>query len=153
MKKFFNNAFTFGIFILAAFVLIRAVSPMLFPAQTPEVFAAQASFNDALDKAKATGKPVFAVFSASWCPPCQGYKRGALADDKVAQWLEANTVPVYVDVDEQPNAARKLDVSSIPATFMLSPTGEVSAKAVGPLSTKDLLGWLDSNKPKAIASN
>ncbi|GAB4520282.1 MAG: hypothetical protein Tsb0013_23930 [Phycisphaerales bacterium] len=99
----------------------------------------------AVAKAKQEGKVVFAVATADWCAPCQTYKRGALADEAVASWIEANAVPLTIDVTD-PNVpspdARALGVSGIPATFLIDSSGQVLASATGALGTDDLLALL-----------
>ncbi|MEM8834243.1 MAG: thioredoxin family protein [Planctomycetota bacterium] len=74
----------------------------------------------AIERSKAEGKPVFVVTSASWCPPCRQYKKGALSDPSVTAFLQENAIPVYVDVDQHPDHAQALKVRSIPTTFVLN---------------------------------
>ncbi len=110
------------------------------PAPTPASFGA-ANLADAIAQA-GDERPVVAVFSASWCPPCRSYKRDALADADVTAWLDANAVPVLVDIDEDPEAARAAGVTSIPTTAIFR-NGEIVARRVGAASADDLLAWLE----------
>ncbi len=152
MKRILDNAFTVGVVLLGAFVLFRVFSPMLFPAEKPSVFADAITLPAALEQSKATGKPVFAVASASWCGPCQSYKKGALVDPKVEAWLTEHTIPVYIDVDEHSTDAQSLGVSSIPATFLLNADGQITARAQGKLSSRSLIDWLNSNTEQITAA-
>jgi thiol:disulfide interchange protein len=111
-------------------------------APTPQVFAQGLSLDEAVAQA-GPGGLVFAVATADWCPPCQSYKRGALADERVQAWVEANTVPVYIDVDARPQDAQRLEVSGIPATFLLR-DGVVIAGGSGAMPTETLLRWLET---------
>ncbi len=79
----------------------------------------------ALASAKAQQRPVLLVFGASWCPPCKKMKRDVWPDPEVAQLVESNFVPLYVDVDErsQANVSARYRVSSIPAVFILDAEG------------------------------
>ena len=113
-------------------------------APTPPVFDEQVTLASAIDAAASADQPrfVFAVATADWCAPCQGYKRGALTDQRVERWIMDNAVPVYIDVDERPDDAAVLGVSGIPATFLLR-DGQVVAAASGAMGADQLLGWLD----------
>lgn len=87
---------------------------------TPAWIADAEDLGTAIQRSKAEGKPVFVVTSASWCPPCQTYKKKTLSDPEVSAFLQDNAIPVYVDVDEHPDHAQALKVRSIPTTFVLS---------------------------------
>jgi len=141
--------FTVGLVAVAAVIFLRPT----VKAPVPEVFTASSStLEQAIDTASQSGKPVFAVATADWCGPCQAYKRGALSDPRVAEWVTANTEPVYINVDESPEAASRLGVRSIPATFMIKPDGTVVGSHAGGWSAEALLSWLDATKPEAVAS-
>tara|TARA_Y100001933_G_scaffold122861_1_gene122645 strand:+ start:304 stop:726 length:423 start_codon:yes stop_codon:yes gene_type:complete len=110
-------------------------------APTPEVFATGSSLAQGMEKANAAGKPVLAVVTADWCPPCQQLKRGALADPEVAAWIDANTVPVYINSDESPDDAAALKVRALPTTVLLR-DGEIIASRTGAASPADYLAFL-----------
>lgn len=112
-------------------------------APTPPSFAEGVPLDNAIELADGADRVVFAVATADWCPPCKTYKRGALSDDRVTAWLGANAVPILIDVDEFPDDASRLGVSSIPATFILR-DGEVVARSEGAWSAGALLDWLDA---------
>lgn len=112
-------------------------------APTPPVFDDEVTLAAAVDAAAADeDRFVFAVATADWCAPCQGYKRGALTDQRVEQWITNNAVPVYINVDERPDDAAALGVRGIPATFLLK-DGVVVASASGAMGADQLLAWLD----------
>ncbi len=105
----------------------------------------------AIVQAKAEGKIVFAVASADWCAPCQSYKRGALVDSNVAQWLDDNAITVSIDVTDTnaPNPdAQALGVSCIPATFVLNQEGQLVSRTTGAMNAGDLLAFLDRAAPR-----
>jgi len=117
-------------------------------APTPSAFAAGTSLDQALAESAATGRPVLALATADWCGPCQAFKRGALADEGVAAWIGAHTVPVLVDLTDEgapgaQEAARLLMVESIPALVMLR-EGEVVDRVAGVLSRERLMAWLEA---------
>ncbi len=84
-----------------------------------------AGLNDAGD----SGKPVFAFFTADWCPPCRKLKQGVLHDREVMDGLNEHYVLVKVDLTDRhgPNAglAQQFRVSGIPTVILIDwETGE-----------------------------
>ncbi len=110
-------------------------------APTPGVFREGSTLATAIDRAAAEGKPVLALVTADWCPPCQQLKRETLTDPAVAAWIEANTVPVYIDSDKNPDDARSLLVTSLPTTLLLR-DGEIIGTRVGYAGAEDYLRFL-----------
>ena len=130
--------------VLGAFIVLRGrVAP------TPPAFAQGAmTLQEATALAKEQGKVVFAVASADWCPSCQSYKRGALADSEVGAWLAENAITLTLDVTDRdtPNQdAAGLGVSSIPVSFIIDENGQTVARAGGTMSASELKSWLNEH--------
>lgn len=143
-----------GALVVALAVLISVlVSGRKAP--TPEAFAGATSSLDAgVAQAAEQHKLVFAVATADWCPACQSYKRGALADARIADWIAANAVPVYLDVTDGPgDAARRLGIDAIPASFVIDAHGDVLARREGATSPDTLLSWLQDAAGTKTASS
>ncbi len=90
----------------------------------------QHDLDAALTAAKTQQRPVLLVFGASWCPPCKKMKREVWPDPQVAELVESNFVPLYVDVDDrsQVDVSTRYGVSSIPAVFVLDSEGTATQK-------------------------
>jgi len=92
-------------------IVLGFVAVMMYlrrPAEVPEVFDKTLTFQAAMQQSEETGKPIFALVTADWCPPCQHYKRNALSDQTVAKTLRDETVPLYVDADTNREAMLSL---------------------------------------------
>ncbi len=78
-----------------------------------------------LDDADDAGKPVFAFFTADWCPPCRELKRGVLHDASVMAGLQENYVLVKVDLTKRSGVnaelAQEFNVRGIPTVILIDP--------------------------------
>lgn len=116
----------------------------------PKMFEDGLTFEQASERSLNEGKPVFAVFSATWCGPCQAFKRGALSDPRAEKFVRENFIPAYVDVDEQKSAARMFKVSSIPAIAVIR-GGERIRGGIGLMDIDALMKFLEEAKEQAAA--
>jgi len=141
MKKLLNNTFSAGLLIVSLVVLVKIV---LGPsaAATPAALAGVASLEQAIEKANEEHKVVFAVATSSRCAPCQSYKKGALADESVQAWIDENAIGILIDIDASPSDAERLQVRSIPTTFIIK-NGTIVGKEVGLVSKSALLKKLE----------
>lgn len=146
MRLMKHRVFLLSIGVATFLGVLSCSSGSSVVAPKPAYFDPAMTLDAALAQADREDKVVFAVASGdTWCPPCQRYKRGALSDGRIAQWIAANAVPVYIDVDPQtghPDASR-LGVRGVPTTVVLR-DGEVVARDTGALSAEDLLQLLAS---------
>lgn len=144
MRQLLDRAPLIGLLAVLAFVGFRMSGCSAEVAPKPALFSDATTLDEALDQSAATGKPVFVVATADWCGPCQVYKKGALAEASVAELIRARTIPVYLDVDADPEAAEMLGVSSIPASFLIR-DNEVRARLGGVRSAEALTQWIQAN--------
>jgi thiol:disulfide interchange protein len=122
------------------------------PAPTPTFFGQSFSLDDAMARAEKDDKVVFAYATADWCAPCQTFKRGALSNERVIDWMKQNAIPVYIDIDDNPEDAVRLGVNPIPASFVIA-DGRIVDSVDGPLSTERFLAWLERARQRAQQSN
>ena len=131
--------FVLAIVAIGAVLFLRPVSKAGMPALFD---GSPATLDAAMSKAESDGKVVFAYATADWCGPCQSYKKNTLSDPRVEQWVAANAVPVYIDVDARGEDAQRLEVSGIPATLIIK-DGIILDRAVGAVPPQQLLPWLE----------
>jgi thiol:disulfide interchange protein len=89
----------------------------------------------------ATHKPVFAYFTAQWCPACQSLRYTTWADDSVAKALQSY-VPVKVDVDAHRDIAMRYAPDFLPAFALLNSDGTIARAESGAMSPEEFLAWL-----------
>ncbi len=135
----------FIVLVLAALVGVRLFMGRAAP--VPDAFVDDVSLARAVEQSRRSGKPVFAVFTADWCGPCQAYKRGSLASDAVAEALRTRAIPVYVNVDTDREDLETLErlgrtIRGVPTTVVIH-DGEVREYVVGALHAEDVLAMLD----------
>lgn len=80
------------------------------------------------------GKKVLVDFFATWCGPC---KMLAPVLEELSETLPENCEIVKIDVDENPDAARKFHVMSIP-TLILFQDGQAVERMVGARPSAEL---------------
>ncbi len=83
--------------------------------------------------------PVLVDFWAEWCGPC---KMIAPILSEIATEQSGRVTIAKVNVDENPDIARRFDVMSIP-TLILFKDGEVSHRTVGAKGKSQLMTELD----------
>jgi len=83
--------------------------------------------------------PTVVHFSAVWCGPCAGVRRVV---DQVCADLPA-VAHVEIDMDANPEAARKLSVLSLPTTFVFDAEGRQRYRAAGVPTSVDLRSALE----------
>lgn len=78
--------------------------------------------------------PTVVHFSAVWCGPCAGVRRVV---DQVCADLPA-VAHVEIDMDANPDAARRLSVLSLPTTFIFDADGRQRYRTSGVPTAADL---------------
>jgi len=141
----------FGLIILASFAAILVFKMNGRPAETPEAFANHTTMTVASQHSAESGKPLLVLATASWCGPCQSFKRGALSDEAIGKYITDTTEPVYLDIDEHPDEARALGINSIP-TLMLVRDGQIVSRNTGVMNIRQTKSWLEEALAKAKLS-
>jgi thiol-disulfide isomerase/thioredoxin len=103
-------------------------------------------FNAALAQAKAAGKKVFVDFEATWCGPCKTMDEWIWTDAQVAAQLGAGYVGVKLDGDIEKALVKRYTVKGYPTMIVLDAAGTESTRAVGYLSSKEVLALLGATR-------
>lgn len=111
----------------------------------------QTDFAKASAEAKKKGQILLVDFNATWCGPCQMYKKEVFPT-KAFKVATKDVVLVDIDTDKQPALAEKFKVSGIPDIRILSPEGKELGKLVGFGGPEPLLEALAKAK-KEIGKN
>jgi len=130
------------IIVLLALVVPNALNLLRGPAETPGIFDQSYSMTQASQISQETGKPMLVLVTADWCPPCQKLKRSTLIDESVVDWVTTNTVPVYLEADENSDQIRTLPVRSYPTTLLIQ-DGEILT-SFGPMGASKYIDKLSS---------
>ncbi|HZO88317.1 MAG TPA: thioredoxin family protein [Chthonomonadaceae bacterium] len=92
------------------------------------------AWNDSLDSARKIaardGKVLLVDFYADWCGPCQEMIKTTYQDKRVVQH-SARFVPVLINIDKQPEVARKYNIEAIPTVLFLNASGKVLLQNIG----------------------
>lgn len=83
--------------------------------------------------------PTILHFSATWCGPCAAVRRVV---DQVCAELP-NVAHVEIDMDENPEAARRLSVLSLPTTLIFDADGRPRYRTTGVPRAADLRSALE----------
>lgn len=147
VRRRFRGVVVASVALLAAVAWLLILGVLSGPdgvAPTPAVFQTSTSLDAAATMASDADKPLLAVVTADWCPPCQWYKREALADERVHAIISSELVAVMIDADARPTDAQRLGARQIPTTVLLR-DGETVDGFTGPADANELLDWLERN--------
>jgi thiol:disulfide interchange protein len=119
------------------------------------VWGARQYFNSAAavlaDDRKAGVKPVLMMFTADWCGPCQAFKAGVLADDRVVFRVVKAYKFEKVDLTKWEGkngaTASKYGVNAIPTLMVVNSRGQEVARYRGPFDPGQFAEWLDKYSP------
>ncbi|WP_029110405.1 thioredoxin family protein [Mycobacterium sp. URHD0025] len=99
----------------------------------------QAANVDTSDLGLSQTGPTILHFSAEWCGPCAGVRR--VVDQVCAELPEV--AHVEIDMDANPEAARRLSVLSLPTTIIFDGNGRPRYRTSGVPKAADLRSALE----------
>ncbi len=98
------------------------------PSILDERLAWSTQLDDSLGKAADEYRPLVIFFHADWCPWCRRTHSEVFTDPAVRKQLEY-FVRVQIDIDRNPDVARKYGVRGVPALRVLSSNGTIRGGA------------------------
>jgi thiol-disulfide isomerase/thioredoxin len=101
--------------------------------------ADEASNVDTSDLGLSSDGPTILHFSATWCGPCAAVRRVV---DQVCEQLPT-VAHVEIDMDANPEAARRLSVLSLPTTLIFDADGRPRYRTTGVPRAADLRSALE----------
>ncbi len=102
-----------------------------------------ARLREALARAKARQVPLVLDFGGPFCRLSKRFEATTLADDRVIARLSSYEL-LQVDVEEDPDATKDLDVHGVPDLWVLDGTGKVLARHNGYLAPDAFLAFLEA---------
>ncbi len=123
-------------------------------APTPAMFDQAVTLDVALKQSEETGKPVFVLATADWCPGCQSLKRGALTDETLASAIQERAIVVYLDATSSSSQGHadvgRLGIGGLPTMLIIDDGKEIGR--TGARSASKLLTWFDKAVPQLKAA-
>ncbi|MFO7652868.1 MAG: thioredoxin family protein [Candidatus Krumholzibacteriia bacterium] len=81
-------------------------------------------YEQAIEQARVTGKPLLINFTADWCKYCRMMKAETYTDPEVIAYLREHYVVALVDTEERPGIAQQYFVRGLPTIWFLTSEGE-----------------------------
>ncbi|WP_370330401.1 thioredoxin family protein [Mycolicibacterium hippocampi] len=122
-----------------AFVISKLLTLRTTLAAAGAAAEAQIANMDTSDLGLSTAGPTVVHFTAQWCAPCVSVRKVV---DEVCADLPA-VAHLEVDIDANPEAARKLSVLSLPTTFVFDAGGRQRYRTSGVPTASDLRSALE----------
>ncbi|TVQ29964.1 MAG: thioredoxin [Phycisphaeraceae bacterium] len=126
---------------LAMIARTPAAALALDDAPAPSPFRSM-NYDEALAAAAESDTPLLVYATAVWCGPCRIMEQTTWVDERVVERLRDSMVAIKLDVDEEPETARKLAVRAMP-TMIVFVDGEEFDRKVGLQTAEQMLEWLD----------
>lgn len=110
-------------------------------------YTEQNSFEDILKEAQKANKPILAVFSATWCGPCQQLKTSLLKTDEFKK-IADEVVLLYIEQTTKEGAAynSKYKVIGFPSFRIFSQQGVLLDKGFPERTVDGFLKWISDVK-------
>ncbi len=87
-------------------------------------------YDTGIRQAERQNKPVLLTFYKAGTRFCEDISQNTYVNPRVIKYVEENFVPIFIDVDKQPDIARRYHVDYYPTHYIKRPDGE---KLFGPI--------------------
>lgn len=122
---------------------VRAVATLVVTFALALLASCGSTWDAAVARANAEGKPLVIEFYADWCGPCKRFEANVLKDAEVRQRLQSVQFFRY-DFDSQAGKhhANRLGVRSVPTFIAVDPEGFPMGGLQGAVSKERFLNFL-----------
>ena len=100
------------------------------------------TFDEAQKKGQDQSQKFFLYFYADWCGYCRKLEQQTFTDKSVADYINANFIPVRINSDRLPKVAARYGVQGFPDLRFLNAKGENIARWPGYIEADKLLPLL-----------
>lgn len=102
------------------------------------------NYSAAQQQSADAGKPMILYFTGEWCVPCRVMKRQVWADDEVKALVNAQFIPVAIDIDNPDHAAimARYNVGGAPVTIITDSQGNALRWRSGGIGKPEFLELL-----------
>jgi protein disulfide-isomerase len=109
------------------------------------------NYASAQKQATDSGKPIILYFTGTWCVPCRVMKRQVWADEEVKTLINAQFIPLEIDLDNPNDAAliARYKVGGTPVTIITDSHGNALRWRAGGLSKSEFIELLSEPNPSA----
>lgn len=104
------------------------------------------NIESAQNLANNSDKNIMIFFTTEWCSPCRIMKRQVFADNDVMKAMDAEVIPVEIDIDDSNAEAlvKQYNIGATPTTIFINPQGNVMDYAVGKMDKSKFLEMLEN---------
>jgi thiol:disulfide interchange protein len=100
-------------------------------ASGPGAIAWRQDLRAASAEAAAQGRPLWIQFTGPWCYYCQRMDRESFTHPRIVARSRDAFIPILLQADAHEGLALRYELSGLPATVIIRPTGEVLGKREG----------------------
>ncbi len=124
-------------------VACESTSLQKMPIEGDGIVFIEDNWQQAMQEAKKTGKPIFVDVYADWCGPCRELKKTTFKDPAAAAFFNDHFINISVNVEkgQGPELGAQWSIQALPTLLIVDSAGRVLSQSVGYLSAKQLLHW------------
>ena len=114
------------------------------------------TYDEAQPAKNSSDRKIFIYFSSKSCGYCRKLEKEAFANKAIANFINANYMPIHVDSDKERQLARRFGVRGVPDLRFFTPENKLIAKLPGyvpPKTLLNLLQYIQTDSYKTMALN
>lgn len=113
-------------------ILILGLMPISQPSADHSAEAINwMTFDEAQKKGQAQSQKFLLYFYTDWCGYCRKLEQNTFADKAIADYINANFIPVRINSEKLPKVASRYGVGGVPDLRFLTPKGDDIARWPG----------------------